>query len=89
MGYLMSDTDLGINGGPKFHLRQLRQCAPLATEGFKSTTTREEREVIQYYYQGPENATEPQPALEADTFFTWQVPLYNITKEGRLDSSKR
>ncbi|KAH7112531.1 hypothetical protein B0J11DRAFT_597934 [Dendryphion nanum] len=49
-GYLFSDTHLGINGSPRFSLRQTRYCAPLTTEGYSITVTENGLNVTEYYY---------------------------------------
>lgn len=87
-GYLESARHLGINGGPNFSIRQTRQCAPLVSKGYKKTETDATtgKTYVRYYYHASENSTSSQPDLDADTP-TWEVPPYNISREGRLDSA--
>lgn len=86
-GYIESNKDLGINGGPRFNLRQERQCAPLVTDGYKRNVTEEERSIVRYYYQTAQNTTGLQPDFDTPDGFTWEVPAYNISQAGRLGSS--
>ncbi|KAH8730615.1 hypothetical protein GQ44DRAFT_700586 [Phaeosphaeriaceae sp. PMI808] len=68
-GYLASDAHLGINGNPKFLLRQTRQCAPLAITG--RTEFDETGPFMNYYYYYRQNSTEAPPAA----FSAWMKPV--------------
>lgn len=89
-GYMSSGEHLGINGKPEFHLRQARQCAPLATDSYKRNYTNNEtgQQFVRYYLApwniGPDaNASDP-------GLLTWQVPriTYSMAQSDDLGRSE-
>lgn len=68
--YLASDEQLGINSKPRFLLRQTRQCAPLATEGYSRVEADADDPSLtymRYFYHTESNSTSP--------YLTWQVAM--------------